>query len=116
MPTYNIFIIVVILIGAYTKNVPLMVIAGVLSGFFGYALVIVSYVVMVDFFEDHLRQKGIAIVNLFWSLAMVMFCPMFYWCNEWYNILILFIFIPLIGLCITSFFLILESPKFLLCK
>ena len=116
MLTYNIVMILVILIGAYTKNVPLMAIAGVLSGFFGYSFIIISYILMGDFFEDHLRQKGISIVNLFWSLAMVLFCPMFYWCNEWYNILVLFILIPLIGLCVTSLFMIVESPKFLLCK
>ena len=50
MLAYNIFIISVILIGAYTKSIALMVIAGVLSGFSGYSFVIVSYVVMVDFF------------------------------------------------------------------
>ena len=65
MLTYNIVMILVILIGAYTKNVPLMAIAGVLSGFFGYSFIIISYILMGDFFEDHLRQKGISIVNLF---------------------------------------------------
>ena len=70
-----------ILIGAYTKSVTLMVVAGVLSGFFGYSFIIISYILMGDFFEDNFRQKGISIVNSFWAFGMVLFCPMFYWCN-----------------------------------
>ena len=70
-----------ILVGAYTKNLALMVVAGVLSGFFGYSFIILSYILMGDFFEDHLRQKGMSIVNSFWSFAMVLFWAMYYWCN-----------------------------------
>ena len=73
--------IIVIILGAVTKVVALMVIAAVMSGFCGYSLVIISYIVIGDFCEDNLRQKGVAIMNLFWSIGMVLFCPMYFWCN-----------------------------------
>lgn len=98
--------VIFIIIGAYTKIVALLVIASIMSGFCGYSLVTISYIVIGDFCEDNLRQRGVAIVNLFWSVGMTLFFPLYMWCREWYNILVLFMLIPMIGLVVVSFFLL----------
>ena len=107
---------IVLIIGAYTKTVTLMVVASIMSGFCGYSMVIVAYIVLGDFCEDNLRQKGVAILNLFYSFGLLLFCPFYFFLNEWYNVIILFMLIPMIGLVACSFFLLEESPKYLLIK
>jgi hypothetical protein len=55
-------------------------------------------------------------MNLSYSLGFITFYFYFNWMNQWYNILVLFMLIPLICLSIVCAILIQESPNYYLCK
>ena len=55
-------------------------------------------------------------MNLFFSFGAFTFFFMYNWCNEWYNILVLFMIIPMLGLIAVSVLLIAESPNYFLLK
>lgn len=104
------------LVGAYAKSTTLLIIASTLCGFCGYAGVIICYIIAGDVCQEELRQKGSIFMNLFFSLGAFTFYFMYNWCNEWYNILVLFMLIPMVGLIIISILIIEESPSYYLCK
>lgn len=45
-------------------------------------------------------------LNLFFSLGAFTFFFMYKWCNEWYNILVLFLLLPLTGLIVVCMLLV----------
>jgi sugar phosphate permease len=87
-----------------------------MSGFSGYSLVIIGYIIAGDVCEESLRQKGTLYMNFAYSLGLTSFCLCFYWMNEWYNILVLVVLIPFVGMTIICFVMMVESPNYYLCK
>jgi hypothetical protein len=50
---------------------------------------------------------------VFRSAASVLIGVLFYYYNQWYNYLILFVLIPMIGVLLICMFFIVEGPNFL---
>ena len=107
---------VVTLIGAWAKSTTILIIGSLLCGFCGYAGVIICYIIASDICEEEFRQKISLTMNLFFSFGAFTFFFMYNWCNEWYNILVLFMIIPMIGLIAVSVILMTESPNYFLLK
>ena len=92
----------VTLVGAYAKSTTILILSSLLCGFSGYAGVIICYIIASDICEEDFRQKISLTMNLFFSLGAFTFYFMYNWCNEWYNILVLFMIIPMAGLIASS--------------
>jgi MFS family permease len=103
-------------VGAYAKLVPLLVFSSIFNGFSGYSLIIICYIIAGDVCEEHLRQRGTLYMNFSYSLGLTSFFLVYNWLNEWYNILVLVMLIPFIGITITCGVLLVESPNYYLCK
>ena len=110
------FLKIVTLIGAYADSTTLLILSSILCGFSGYGLVIICYVIASDVCEENFRQQITLFMNLFFSFGPFLFFFLYNWCNEWYNILVLFMIIPTIGLIAIIGFLVQESPGVYLCK
>lgn len=61
----NIFNLALIL-GAYAKAIPLMVISQIIIGFGGYSVMIIGYTIISDMCKDTMRQKAILSMNGVW--------------------------------------------------
>lgn len=55
-------------------------------------------------------------MNMSYSLGLITFFFQYNWINEWYNIIVLFMFLPFLGLMIVTFIVLQESPNYYLCK
>ncbi len=55
-------------------------------------------------------------MNTVYSFGLITFFFMYNWINEWYNILVLFMVIPFLGLAIIALIIVQESPNYYLCK
>lgn len=56
----------VLILGAFKKTIALMAFAQIVTGFGGYATMIISYNIISDMCKDSLRQKVILSLNGFW--------------------------------------------------
>lgn len=59
-------LIVVLVLGAYTKVVAIMAIAQIVIGFGGYSTMIIGYAIISDMCKDTMRQKAILSMNGVW--------------------------------------------------
>ena len=57
-------------------------------------------------------SNNMAILPTVWVIGEVMIGLLYYWYNEWFNYLILFLVIPIVGLLIFRSFFLIESPLF----
>jgi len=62
----TILLIKVIILGAYTKIIPIMAIAQIILGFGGYSAMIIGYAIISDMCKDTMRQKAILSMNGVW--------------------------------------------------
>lgn len=51
--------------------------------------------------------------NKFRALSVILIGTLYYIYNEWYNFLILFVLIPMIGVFLISTFYLIEGPNYL---
>ena len=86
--------------------------ASILSGFSGYSLIIISYIMLGDICEESLRQKSSIYINSCLSLGLCSFFFIYTWCHEWFNIVILFMLVPLLAVSVACYYIIEESPNF----
>lgn len=93
-------------VGAIIETTPLLVLASVISGFSGYSLIIITYIMLGDVCEESLRQRSSVYVNVSISLGLCLFFVLHEWCNNWQVILIFVMGLPLFALFLLSYFLI----------
>ena len=91
-----------------------MVIGQICIGAGSYCILITGYVILGALCEDKFKQIGIITLNAVWAIGEVMIGVLYYWYNEWFNYLILFLMIPMIGLLIFGSFFLIESPFYLI--
>lgn len=60
------FIQIVLILGAYTKSIPVMALAQIIIGFGGYSTMIIGYTIISDMCKDTMRQKAILSMNGVW--------------------------------------------------
>ena len=63
--------------GAIIESTPVLIFASVLSGFSGYSLVIISYIMLGDICEESMRQKFSIYLNLSLSIGLCLFFFLF---------------------------------------
>jgi len=61
--------IMFLILGAYTKVIPLMAFSQIVIGFGGYSTMIIGYTIISDMCKDSMRQKAILSMNGVWALA-----------------------------------------------
>lgn len=67
-------------IGATVENTPILVVSSIMSGFSGYSLIIIAYIILGDICEESMRQKYSVYINLCLSLGL---CS-FYVISKWF--------------------------------
>lgn len=55
-------------------------------------------------------------MNLVYSLGLTTFFINYYWINQWYNMLFLFMIVPFGALAVVATIILQESPNYYLCK
>ena len=101
-------------VGVYTEITAIMVIGQICIGAGSYCILITGYVILGALCEDKFKQIGIITLNAVWAIGEVMIGVLYYWYNEWFNYLILFLMIPMVGLLIFGSFFLIESPFYLI--
>lgn len=100
------------MIGAYTQNHFVIALSQFMSGFGCNVAMSLCYLISSRFLSEKMSSNSIMIYNIVWGITgATLFLFSTVW-NHWSTLLTYWMIIPLVGLFIAGFFIIVEDPVY----
>lgn len=99
-----------------TLNIYTLILTIFFSGWSLTGLEITSVVYVSEIGGERFRKFSLSILMLGWAFAQIVFPSIFYFVNNWRLVFIFVMGVPLILLSLISYFILDETPRFLVSK
>ena len=91
-----------------------MYIGQFLLGVFSSGCSVLSYVISSEISTGKLRQSSIMLFNAIWGIGLMSFYLIYEYLPEWHNFLVYLVLIPSLLITAAAYFILMETPDFLL--
>lgn len=91
-----------LIVGGYLLSLWSVFVGVFCCGVSGYSLMIVSYIILADQCHPQLKDTAITMVTAAWSVGMCLLYPISLYMPEWYNMLVVFMLVPMLGILAVS--------------